>query len=1542
MSKYRELNVRLHIMLNRVGENTMSNEPGGRGGKSGDTYERKHVLRQIIEVLREDVDYVTHEPLGNDEDAVDSVIGHKNGSKELQQCKSRNQIREYWSFSSVNSYNLFERWGNHLEFDQRNEVALVSPLPFTMLEDLCSRARKTSDNPDGFWNFQLTNNYNVLVNNLCGIWKLDRNNAMDRVKIVNFLQRTHIKQNSDGDMKDQLISWIDCLFLGSPKDVYNTFMEAIAEGEMWSKTINLQFLHIFLAKNQIVCRNLSNDRRVKPAIDELNRLYKEHNKLLEGGLVYRKEFADCENIILRGASAIVHGKAGNGKSGCAQRLVSFCEENNIHYVAVRLDHKEPSENPELWGKKLGLPASIPHSINSISGDQKAVIIFDQLDALRWTSAHSSDALQVCSQIIKQVEALNLDRVNKISLILVCRTIDMETDPALRSLYEKKHDETSHEDWEKIEVGAFDDETVQQIVGEVYKSFTSRLKKLLSSPSNLYIWQHLDQGEMYSDCSTTSNLIYEWWRQLLYKASSAGISERDMQSVKEKFASLAEIQGKYSFPRKLMSGYDTVVDFLSSGGLLSATTKSIEFFHQSALDCFVAEKMMNSYVLDNKAVMELIGSTEFQTPFKRYQVQILLQDLLDTDPGSFLKFGQELTCSDIRFMIKSVFFDVFSQISPDLVTDDVKCFIVDYCENGEYSGQFINNVVFSRHDFIRILLQTGIIDKWKSDNSKWDIAIRLITVMQPNYAPDEIGFIRKHALSSLDDAQRFSYIFTHDIAEGSDAFFELGLEYFEKFPQMLENKYIDFNKSFSVCAIRCAKILALTLKVKNKRTRLRFSEIEWTSPICSTALKGIGHHVLNILLPCVPLNLDDDYDWRNIRSLPESPERACVEIIICAAIDAFGSNYDGFWDVFNPYAAKGVHLYNEIILSILPHLPKQNSDQIITYLCSDFNKTLFEKTSNNKNELLLAKEVVKIHSVYCSDDIFAQLEKTICAYISPKSKDRLRDRIEYNRDLANNRAVVYWSFWGGLQHELLSVLPCERINRHTYELQRVLKRKYHEQSTEHNYYTGHGGGVISSPVSGKTLSNNQWLRIIFSKKILSRDESRRTEVNWIEVPGGFVESNLEQFASTFRVAVADDPERMVKLFLSQARKFPDIYVASLSGGVAFSEKLKDVSSELLEEMILRFWKSHTSDTASDICTIIGKRSTEDWSQAILEILDEIVSDYVESDKILTDVKPSDSFQSLENASWNVIKGEAALAISRLIWDHEELVPQFKDAINKLTKYENPAIRLASLSALYAGYNYDPNWILTKCFELFESDFRLVGYKGALWILFRIYYSYPKYKARIFSIVESCYNSGDESLIRQGACWKAESYIVMSEFPNLLEDVDNMSVAQAESVIRMASAYFGKDEYVSTSKVMYTKFFNSSLDLEHSFSRLFYDKRLNLDRDKDFIISLMKSKFGKRMLHLFAEYMISDAATLFNYSDIILAVSHHMLENLDIGRHTWSLEKEIPTLLIRLYDETAASSLEARKDVAQKCLDLWDIMFEKQIGNSRNLAKKMLDD
>ena len=61
----------------------------------------------------------------------------------------------------------------------------------------------------------------------------------------------------------------------------------------------------------------------------------------------------------------------------------------------------------------------------------------------------------------------------------------------------------------------------------------------------------------------------------------------------------------------------------------------------------------------------------------------------------------------------------------------------------------------------------------------------------------------------------------------------------------------------------------------------------------------------------------------------------------------------------------------------------------------------------------------------------------------------------------------------------------------------------------------------------------------------------------------------------------------------------------------------------------------------------------------------------------------------------------------------------------------------------------------------------------------------------------------------------------------------------------------------------------------------------------------------------------------------------------GSFTINTTTNATKLIISLYDETSNSSIGKDKKIADKCLELWDIMFEKQLGSVREISRKLME-
>ncbi len=473
-------------------------EKGGRANKKGNQYEINCIIYEILKILDEKNYSIVIEALGVDEIGTDILVTTFEGIKEHQQCKARNT---------------------------RN-VALVSPMECSFLVDLNDRANNTSGKAEDFYAVQIMKSgkeFQDFYKDFCAEMCLNYEKDTDIIKSIDYLRRINYKPMPEYTLRELINQSIQFLFISEKDVVYNALVSLVVTKDILGKEITQSLLYDYFKIQKIELRLRDNDDRIVPRINEINQEYRETFKPLQEGLMERKEFGRCIELIENEKSFVICGSAGYGKSGCTEAILNYCERKRMPYIAIKLDRRIPKANCERWGQELGLPSSAAYAIHCISKNEKAVIVLDQLDALRWTQANSSEAISVCMELIRQVKYLNREREKKIIMAFVCRTYDFKNDNSINSLFKKEEFEDG--DWEIVNVENFDEDTVKRIIGERYDNLSFKLKLLLRIPGNIYIWQHLNKEESYSDCLTTSHLIEKWFHQICKKSITEGLQER---------------------------------------------------------------------------------------------------------------------------------------------------------------------------------------------------------------------------------------------------------------------------------------------------------------------------------------------------------------------------------------------------------------------------------------------------------------------------------------------------------------------------------------------------------------------------------------------------------------------------------------------------------------------------------------------------------------------------------------------------------------------------------------------------------------------------------------------------------------------------------------------------------------------------------------------------------------------------------------------------------------------------------------------------------
>ena len=541
------------------------------------------------------------------------------------------------------------------------------------------------------------------------------------------------------------------------------------------------------------------------------------------------------------------------------------------------------------------------------------------------------------------------------------------------------------------------------------------------------------------------------------------------------------------------------------------------------------------------------------------------------------------------------------------------------------------------------------------------------------------------------------------------------------------------------------------------------------------------------------------------------------------------------------------------------------------------------------------------------------------------------RIEINKEKEDE--PIYWSFWGELQHELLPCLPKEKTSKQVKALVDVLERRFNKEKLYSNL-NGHSGWV-KSPISGKNIGKNQWYKIITNEKLKTKRSS-------IEVEGGFIESSYRMYIGEFELAVRNRTLEMIQLVLeNKDRVFPE-FIDAMFSGIGMSENLKDIELDIIEKILLVFPCDKRRERAIYFCRIIEKLDDVKWSSDILKQLTKFALDeYALEEKISivkTKDKDEETCKGLNSKVYSSVRGSALKAMGQLLWKNTTLFSGFKNIIEIVIKDENLTVKFAALCVIWPAYNIERDWAKDKLIYLYENDIRMVSFYGSRNMLLILY---PQYKKQVIDIVQRCFESEDEILIEIGGYTACEIYMLYTELENIILACDSNSEKQMKAILDMAITYLKVDGYQEKAKNIILAYKNIDKDMNFPLSRMFYDNLVDARQDRLFIKEFIESKAGRRQINAFIRYLEKNAISLIDYADIILELCENILQiKPEELQRQWGIERNVSKLIISLYDETTNSTISGKK-IADKCLELWDIMFEKQLGSVREISRKLME-
>ena len=1477
----------------------MSLERGGRGDKGGNQYEDRFFAKLLLDVLLERLTSIEVEPLGYEGTGVEYIAIAPDGEKRYYQCKASNGLQNFWRPYDLDRYDVFQRAKDHILNGEKHAYYFISPVPYDELDTLCDRARTCNGTEEAF--------AEQVSNASLRKWKeyCEDKFQTSGPELIYLLSHCYFQLEPTGEgTRQSLERIISALFIENnycSSATIRILLERFANDQSyWGRPIRATDVVSWLEKQGIQQRILEQDSRCLPRIRELNSIYADRLSLINSQLIHRKETDELLTHIRNGKSAVLQGNAGTGKSGCIRELIQALEANSVPYLVLSLDKDHQERVADQFGRSLGLPDSPVASLYRLSGKQRCVLIFDQMDALRWTNSRTSTMLDVCKTMIRQIQQFNSHEGGKIVCIFAVRTFDFETDPGLRNLLKPSLEkDEGWIQWQKITVGPLPEEEVQRITGTNYLKLSKRLRTLLQTPSNLYIWTQI-KSETRNSVTSLFGLMDEWRQQILSDCESMGVERNATTTCLDQL--IASMRNRESLFVPLLQIKDRKpIEALASCGVLKIVEKKVFFFHQSFFDySLVADNFLQ--LSQGKRISALIGDVDKQTPDVRYQLLMLLQYLLEADFSMFLDAYRDLLeGQNIRHYFRCCAIEVLGQCTnPDRTCWDT---LSAYLEDPKWHAYLLYTVFRGHPAFIRLLMEHVPNYPWHEAESR----NLLCSIVQE--APELVwSVLQTGNMNALSPNELYEIVCGCTIS--SSEIFSLRIRLLSNNPELLQNNFAlyDLIDHKYVQAIHIVK--AWISLNPDCRKNVNFPDGEMLESYVALYYETIINELLLVILETANAESVGQYrsDWFFFDSHVSS-ERQIVQFIQLALNQVAAKRPDHFFK----YVAQCEHIDSPIKQELFLHgmelLPTNQSDEILNWLLSDFDAHVFEETSIEETELSCCQRIVKRFSPYCSTAVFTKLEQVIVQW-KPQAKSMLGDyqrRIECHKMKGGGN--YYIPFWGELQRILLPMLDPARISPGTKELIAVLYRKFPKAPQKYNISHIGMAQFVTSPISGhlEKIKDKSWLRLITSMSNYSLEE-RTHQSLWSE-------ATPPMFARDLATAAKKEPVRFAQLSL----KFPSNVYEGFAEAVVNALESSEVSLSLTCKVLRCFCQNPSKQMAIYFAGVLRDRPSENWPP---DIISNLIAIACQHDDPKPGTFPLGSYKKIEKlncedlilGSINCARGCAFIAISELLWKHSELAVQFNNVTLKhAAQEESTAVLFAVMCCAVPWYNIDKAYSKELFDTLLERDLRTLGVKQAGDLLNRFYVLSPQF------YTEKLRNACESSIADLRTC--AAQMIANLAIMDCWTTNDILELAldeqQMDIICRQAVIHFNHEKGHVRCKQLILTLAEHSTNLS-SLSLLLHNQRIQISRDKDFLAKLLETKCYSKIYKDTLHYLREVDVNFRDCSDILLIICKAF--SYDGGD---SLRYHIDDLIF-----CVARLFHAGKNdpaILRTCLDIWDEIY-----------------
>lgn len=1541
----------------------MALESGGFADKFGNSYEAVWVAKQLLRLAEEEIRSVIVEPLGDDETGVDLIVEDLKGQREFHQCKSSHKYADVWTLARLDEAGVLKK-----AYDQIRRAncvfKIVSPFSFTQLSQLSQSAKNTTPDIQGFISEQvnISQKRKDFYEDLCSRLSVYNNGDFTTLDAINFLKNFEVIDfHTNSESLKNINGMAKQLFLGDPRNVLDFLKNyPIAFNKLRSPITTSHLFNDMQARgfNQ---RAYQDDERVAPVIQRINRDFQTTIKpfLIDNILIKRPELNKCIESLDSHPVTLIKAEAGMGKSAFLLQLNEYVVDQGYISLPVRLDRNRPDKNIDAFGRGLGLSHSPVFSVNTFAGTNKVVIILDQLDAIRWTANHSSNALQICQEIANQVIQLK-ENGQDISLVLACRDFDLNEDPQLKHWISGLDDKVAH-----ITLSALPIDQVKETLKPYsnYDSLSIVEQDILKTPLWLSLYlQIVKTGQSSPEFDSKVGLIALYWQQMLKKITEMSIDTNIANSIIEDFIEKASQDMQFSLSvNSLNNPNPEALEALISVGVLLKHNNKISFQHQALFDYHLGKRLFDIARQSSDDLLLEIGSKSEQNLTRREHIKYALKLLAQHKQSLFCANISALLASpDIRFHIKYLAINVIREITD--IKMPLRKLILSLIDDEVLGKPFIDHACFGQPQLVEVLSNAGVIGAWLNGNdSQIDLAIRLLSTIADK-APDIVlKEVEPFIGRSKQWNDRCYSALSWNLEDDSDEMFNVRKQLISLGCPV---NFIDWSTLAKRNPQRALKLIQLIIEYykeeitdssigfgsSSNQSHLHHRRIWREAQIedLEAISKDLPHEVLEKLIPQVFEILSystNQNDYRSIwfyrarHSLNEHRE-SLVKGLFKILFDA-GKHYSdepvSLLNILNPHLKSKHPVVEFIIANLFLNLSVVYSDQVIEWLLESSEARLACGNDYEEPKWVLTGKLIKKFSPYCHNNTFKDLENSILNIgLSKDIKDIKR--------IFNNRKTYgkyLESYWGEAQYFLLNTLDKNRISLKSINLHQMLQRRFKGcRDTDFYSYDSSFGGVVTSPLTKpNALSDEAW------RKIIVNDEKRFD--TWKVKPLSndvIAESSIRMFAQSLGEAVRKEPTRFAKLALTLPCDINKEFIENIYYGLAdtnpsnlgneFKDEWQACPLDLRYQVIEHFEGFTESQSITRL--LAGNSKIINYPHMLDRLIDVALhSPNPESGKLnVYDPREGDNpedttVENLRMSSINCYRGIAYGGIAKIFWANEEYALNNTPLVESAIKDPHSAVKIVAIDLLAPFLNYDKYFALEKFLELCCIDIRMsCGHYNHYF--FNLAFT-EEIKDKYVALVKEMMSSNFEEVRKQAGQQIFARYIFNDLFTDELEKALNgsdeaLKLGIAEVLVQFISTSdYAEHEHrlVEVYKILINSDFKKVRD-KVGFcirERNYWNKKITVDLFKIYMDSEVLN-FNLYNLFYALDNHVMDLAI---FEDLILKLFTKVITANQDNEVTESFRTDIGKLtkvLQRIYDKAVDDEDD---DTLNVCLDIWDSLL-----------------